>query len=193
MKIVLASASPRRKELLTLIGLEFVIKPANIAENFDESLPLVKKVEKLAGEKAEDIVKTLEGDYLVLAADTIVEIDGKILGKPKDHEDAKGMLRLLSGKEHNVITAIALIPTFPGYPRVITHEITKVKFKELSEREIENYVAGGEPMDKAGAYAIQGTGVMIVEGIAGCYTNVVGLPVPLLTKILAREFNIRLL
>jgi septum formation protein len=103
------------------------------------------------------------------------------------------MLRLLSGKNHNVITAIALIPSNKDFPTINTHESTRVRFKDLSESEIDNYVNSGEPMDKAGAYAIQGLGVMIVEGIVGCYTNVVGLPIPLLTKILAKEFKIKLL
>lgn len=190
MKLILASASPRRRELLNLIGLNFEIMPGDTAENMDENLPLIKRVEKLAFEKANDIAKSLEGDFLVLGADTIVEINGKILGKPKDKEEAKAMLRLLNGRNHNVITAIALIPTGKNYKPVIAHESTKVIFRQLTESEIENYVASGEPMDKAGAYAIQGLGVMIVEGISGCYTNVVGLPVPLLTKILAKEFNL---
>ncbi len=193
MKIILASASPRRKELLELIGLNFIIKPGNIEEKMDENLSISERVEKLALQKAEDIALSVQAESLVIGADTIVEIDGEILGKPKDKDDAKRMLNLLSGKNHNVITAVAFVPTSKNYSTVISYESTKVKFKELSDTEIDNYVNTGEPMDKAGAYAIQGLGVMIVEGIIGCYTNVVGLPVPLLTRILAKEYNIKLL
>lgn len=193
MKLVLASASPRRKELLELVGAEFDVIAGNIEEIIDESLPLTQKIEKLALQKAEAIAKDLSGDFIVIGADTIVELDGEILGKPENINDAKRMIRNLSGKSHNVITAIALIPTNNKYKSITTHQVTPVKFKELSEKEIENYVNYGESMDKAGAYAVQGFGVLIIEGVYGCYTNVVGLPIPLLNKTLKEHFNMSFL
>lgn len=193
MKLVLASASPRRKELLELVGATFDIIAGNIEEIIDESLPLTQKIEKLALQKAEAVAKDLSGDFVVIGADTIVELDGEILGKPQNIDDAKRMIRNLSGKSHNVITAIALIPTNDKYKPITTHQVTPVKFKELSEKEIENYVNYGESMDKAGAYAVQGFGVLIIEGVYGCYTNVVGLPIPLLNKTLKEHFDMSFL
>lgn len=193
MKLVLASASPRRKELLELVGAKFEIIAGNIEEIIDESLPLTQKIEKLALQKAEAVSQNLYGDFVVIGADTIVELDGEILGKPQNIDDAKRMIRNLSGKSHNVITAIALIPTNTKYKPITTHQVTPVKFKELSEKEIENYVNYGESMDKAGAYAVQGFGVLIIEGIYGCYTNVVGLPIPLLNKTLKENFDMSFL
>lgn len=193
MKLVLASASPRRKELLELVGAKFDIIAGNIEEVIDESLPLTQKIEKLALQKAEAVAQNLYGDFVVIGADTIVELDGEILGKPQNIDDAKRMIRNLSGKSHNVITAIALIPTNTKYKVITTHQVTPVKFKELSEKEIENYVSYGESMDKAGAYAVQGFGVLIIEGVYGCYTNVVGLPIPLLNKTLQENFDMSFL
>jgi septum formation protein len=193
MKLVLASASPRRKELLELVGAKFEIIAGNIEEIIDESLSLTQKIEKLALQKAEAVAQNLYGDFVVIGADTIVELDGEILGKPQNIDDAKRMIRNLSGKSHNVITAIALIPTNTKYKVITTHQVTPVKFKELSEKEIENYVSYGESMDKAGAYAVQGFGVLIIEGIYGCYTNVVGLPIPLLNKTLKENFDMSFL
>lgn len=193
MEIILASASPRRKELLELINLKFEIKASNIEEIMNENLSLEEKVEDLSYQKANDIASRLSGDYLVIGADTIVEINGEILGKPKDKNDAKRMLKLLSGKEHNVITAMTLISTNNKDNFIKTHEKTKVKFIDLDDNKIDKYIDSGEPMDKAGAYAIQGLGVMFVKGIEGCYTNVVGLPIPLLTNILENKFKLKLI
>ena len=193
MEIILASASPRRKELLELINLKFEIKASNIEEIMNENLSLEEKVEDLSYQKANDTASKLSGDYLVIGADTIVEINGEILGKPKDKTDAKRMLKLLSGKEHHVITAITLIPTNDKDNFIKIHEKTKVKFIELDDYKIDKYIDSGEPMDKAGAYAIQGLGVMFVKGIEGCYTNVVGLPIPLLTNILENKFQLKLI
>lgn len=193
MEIILASASPRRKELLELINLNFKIQASNLDEVIDESLPLEKKIEKLSHQKAFDIAMKNQGDYLVIGADTIVELDGEILGKPKDKSDAERMLKLLSGKEHNVITAITIIDTKNPDNFISTHEKTRVKFIDLTQEKIDKYIESGEPMDKAGAYAIQGLGVMFVSGITGCYTNVVGLPIPLITNILEKNFNIKTL
>ncbi|MFN8576233.1 MAG: Maf family protein [Candidatus Sericytochromatia bacterium] len=190
MNIILASASPRRKELLELINLSFTIQSSNIDEIIDETLSLEKKIEKLSYQKAYDISLKNKGNNLIIGADTIVELNNEILGKPKDKNDASRMLNLLSGKEHNVITAITLIDT-SNDKFISTHEKTKVKFIELNQDKINKYIDSGEPMDKAGAYAIQGLGVMFVKSISGCYTNVVGLPIPLLTNILEKEFNIK--
>ncbi len=193
MKIILASASPRRKELLELINLKFEINPSNIDEILNEDLSLEKKIEDLSYQKALNIADKTSDDYLVIGADTVVEINGEILGKPKDKDDAKRMLKLLSGKYHSVITAIAIISTKDKSNFVVTHEKTKVKFIDLTDEKIEKYINSGEPMDKAGAYAIQGLGVMFVQSIEGCYTNVVGLPIPLLTNILENKYNMKLI
>lgn len=193
MEIILASASPRRKELLELINLKFKIQASNIEEIMDDSLPLEKRVEKLSYQKALDIANKNKGDYLIIGADTIVEVDGEILGKPKDKLDAFRMLKLLMGRDHNVITAITLIDTKNPDNYISTHEKTKVRFSALSDNKINKYIESGEPMDKAGAYAIQGLGVMFVRNIDGCYTNVVGLPIPLITNILENKFGINIL
>lgn len=193
MQIILASSSPRRKELLELIQLDFKIITKNTEEVLDDSLALPSRIEKVAYDKAFPVAKDLfgNGDFVVIGADTIVEVDGKVLGKPKDKEDAEQMLNLLSGRKHSVITGVALIPTKNIQDAVMFHEITEVKFKKLTKEEIANYIATGESFDKAGSYAIQGIGTLMVEGIYGCYTNVVGLPIPLLTKKLAEHFDIR--
>lgn len=195
MKLILASSSPRRKELLTLVGAEFEIKVSDIEEILDENLSLTAKIEKIAYQKAEHVAKTLDEktDYLVLGSDTIVEVDGKILGKPKDEAEAISMISTLAGRKHNVVTAIALIPTNKNYKPVTAHQITEVKFKPLTEEEVKAYVASGESLDKAGAYAVQGVGIVIIEGIFGCYTNVVGLPIPLLNDVMKKHFNMSLL
>lgn len=193
MKLVLASASPRRKELLELVGANFSIVSANIDETLDETLSLTDKIEKLAFQKAEAVAKDLNENTIVIGADTIVELDGKILGKPNSLLEAKQMISSLSGREHSVITAIALIPTNKSQKPVTSYERTKVKFRNLTEQEIDNYINYGESMDKAGAYAVQGYGVLIVEAIIGCYTNVVGLPIPLLNKTLKEHFNMSFL
>ncbi len=192
MKIVLASASPRRKELLGLIKLEFEIIPSKIDEILDQSLAINQQIEKISFEKANDIAQKMDKDCVVIGADTVVEINGQILGKPVDKDDAKKMLKMLSGNTHRVITAVSIINTKDNFV-VTDHQITEVKFRYLTDEEINNYVNSGEPMDKAGSYGIQGLGVMIVESIKGCYTNVVGMPIPLLTKILSEKFSIKTL
>jgi len=193
MKFVLASTSPRRKDLLNNIGMSFEIIPSELDEVINEHISITENVERLAYQKALDVSKKLPEGYLVLGADTVVVIDGKIIGKPRDVQDAKRILTLLSGKIHNVITAIAIVPSKEEHRKVIRHENTKVKFRKLSDEEIETYISTGEPMDKAGAYALQGIGCMIVEAIEGCYTNVIGLPIPLLIKVLKNNFNMKLL
>jgi len=186
-RIILASNSPRRKELLTQIGLSFTVAPADV----DESVLPGESPESYAARVALDkarIASERAGEGIVIAADTIVAINDSILGKPRDGRDAEAMLALLSGKEHRVITAIAVMDTSTARNMTRT-SVTKVWFRDLTEREIAAYVATGEPMDKAGAYGIQERGALLVERIEGCYSNVVGLPLSLLGEML-REFGV---
>lgn len=181
MKLVLASASPRRRELLKKIVAEFEVDAAKGEEKTDGFLSPRQAAEALAEQKAEEIAaKNEHAGKTVLGADTVVTIDGKILGKPKDKSRAKEMLRLLSGREHRVITGVCVI--LPNGNKTVTHDTTEVKFSEFSEEFIETYVAGGSPMDKAGAYGIQDG--LPVEYIKGSYDNVVGLPTELLLRLL---------
>lgn len=172
-QIVLASASPRRIQMLGDLGLDFVSMSPDVDESGLGDLPPHTQVEVLAERKASAIEKRSGTDSPVLAADTLVSIDGTSLGKPEHAEDARRMLRLLSGKWHDVYTGLALIADGRTF---VEHEHTRVKFRDLTDREIENYVAGGEPLDKAGAYGVQGMGSLFVERIEGDYYNVVGLP-----------------
>ena len=174
MKIVLASQSPRRKELLGRMGLEFVTQASKIDESAFDGLEARELVATLSREKAQWIARQLDGETLVIGADTVVVRDGAALGKPKDAEDAVAMLLSLSGRDHQVCTGV----TVCRGDRVLTQvEETQVTFRELTEAEVRQYVSTGEPMDKAGAYGIQGLGGLLVEGIRGDYSNVVGLPV----------------
>lgn len=177
--IILASKSPRRKELLSIITNDFVIKTADVDETLPENIAPDKAVEYLSKIKAEPFKN--END-IVIGADTVVSIDGKILGKPKDKADAYNMLKMLSGKEHSVFTGVTVI----GYGNTDTFSVeTRVKFFELTDEEINNYTNTGEPFDKAGGYGIQGKGSLLVEKIDGDYFNVVGLPVSRLAKALS--------
>ena len=173
MKITLASGSPRRRELLEMLGADFEVIPARGEELAKPGLSPEDVVKSLAAAKAEEVFAIVPGG-LILAADTIVEMDGEILGKPRDAEDAKTMLRRLSGRTHRVFTGVAV---FCGENRLIETEETKVCFRALSEREIEDYVATGEPLDKAGAYGAQGIASLFVEKIDGDFFNVMGLPI----------------
>jgi septum formation protein len=184
--LVLASASPRRRELLALAGLCFEVHPANIPEDLLPDEEPVAYVTRLAREKAEHVYGQLaqtrpEKNLVVLGADTTVTFDGHILGKPEDAADAARMLRLLSGRAHRVATGVALAS---AAGTVAACEITEVWFKPLTEDEIAAYIATGEPMDKAGAYAIQGLAARWIPRIEGCYFNVVGLPVARLWAML---------
>lgn len=181
MKIVLASQSPRRKELLGRMGLEFVTQASKIDESAFDGLEARELVATLSREKAQWIARQLDGETLVIGADTVVVRDGAALGKPKDTEDAVAMLLSLSGRDHQVCTGV----TVCRGDRVLTQvEETQVTFRDLTEREVRQYVSTGEPMDKAGAYGIQGLGGLLVEGIRGDYSNVVGLPVCRLGQML---------
>ncbi len=180
--IVLASASPRRRELLENMGIhDFTVRPSRREEPYDGTLEPGAAVERIALMKGWDAARSSGDGDIVIAADTLVFLDGRPLGKPADGENAKSMLRALSGREHQVITGVAVIAG--GTPRV-THVTTRVRFRALSDDEIDWYAATGEPMDKAGAYGIQGLGGMLVEGIEGDYFNVVGLPVAALAGLL---------
>ncbi|MCF0247144.1 MAG: septum formation inhibitor Maf [Synergistes sp.] len=173
IKFILASGSPRRRELLTAIGWEFEVIPSQSEEKLSESETPSELVMRLAREKAAEVAEKYPG-RCVLGADTVVTIDGRVLGKPSSEREAAEMIAQLSGREHSVITGVALIAS-DG--RLINeYEETVVTFRDLSKDEIDAYISRGESMDKAGAYAIQGYGALLVEGIKGCFFNVVGLP-----------------
>ncbi len=187
--IILASNSPRRKELLRQVGVSFTVDPADVDER------------PLPGERPEDYAVRVALDKarvaaarskngVIIAADTIVVVDDTILGKPADRNDAERMLTVLSNRVHRVITGLAVIDAASG--KTMTNSaVTSVWFRDLSQQEIQSYLAGGEPLDKAGAYGIQGKGALLVKKIEGCYFNVVGLPLSLLGELL-RKFGISL-
>jgi septum formation protein len=173
--IILASSSPRRRELLSQAGIPFVVMPGEVDEDKVElSGTPAQKAEHLAYVKALDVARNVKKG-LVLGADTIVVSDGEIFGKPADETDARRMLESLSGKEHLVITGVALIDAGNGVVRK-GFETTRVRFSKLTSQEIQAYINTGEPYGKAGAYAVQGRGALLVESLNGCYSNVVGLP-----------------
>ena len=174
--IVLASASPRRKELLSLISNDFEVKPSDADETLPNGISPKDAVEKLSFIKADYIN---DGKSIIIGADTVVCIDNKILGKPKDENDALKMLKALSGKWHSVFTGVTIIQG----DTVKTFSVeSKVLFYDLTDNEIINYIAHGEPMDKAGAYGIQGKGSLFVKEINGDYFNIVGLPIGKLNR-----------
>lgn len=178
--LILASQSPRRSEILRQAGIPFVVRPAQVDESVGPGEPVDEYVRRIARKKAM-AVEAAEGD-IILAADTVVVIGGEILGKPQDAADAVRMLERLAGREHEVITGVCFRR---GRELVYDRAVTRVWFAPLTRGEIEQYVASGEPKDKAGAYAIQGLAAEFVQRIEGSYTNVVGLPVELVTKYLA--------
>ena len=178
--LILASKSPRRKELLSLITTDFEIIPAVGEENADPALSPDMFVRALAEQKALEIAES-HPDDAVIGSDTVVAVNGEILGKPKDKADAFRMLSLLSGTSHSVFTGVAVVKN--GKVHSFTEE-TKVRFFPLDEFEIERYIATGEPFDKAGAYGIQDIGALLVEGIDGDYYNVMGLPVGRLFRLM---------
>lgn len=185
-RLVLASASPRRAEILRTVGWEFEIAAANIDETVRAGETPNEYVQRLAREKAE-AVACVRLFGLVLGADTVVVVDGAILGKPRDEEDARRMLRLLRGRWHEVLTGVALVRA-ETKRAAVAHARTSVRFCEMSDAEIDWYVATGEHADKAGAYAVQGRAALFIEGLEGDYWNVVGLPVRLVYE-LARTFE----
>ncbi len=186
MKIVLASKSPRRKELLGLLDLEFQIITADIDETMDSALPVTDEVARISYQKAFAVASGLFDDAVIISADTIVELDGILMGKPKDKTDAARMLKSLSGRSHNVHTAVTVLTKEKSISKTVT---TTVHFRKLTDKEISDYINTGDPMDKAGAYGIQGRASKFVSGIEGDYFNVVGLPVCTLSLML-KEFDI---
>jgi septum formation protein len=181
--LILASASPRRRELLAQAGFSFEVIPTDVPEVRKPGENPIRFVTRLAREKAEAVAAThaVAPDTLVLGADTIVVVDEQVLGKPQDAADAGRMLRLLSGQTHQVITGVCLAR---GRERQRAAEVTFVRFVTLSDQEIDGYIATGEPLDKAGAYAIQGRAGRWVPRIHGCYFNVVGLPLALVSSMI---------
>lgn len=198
MRLVLASASPRRQELLREAGIEFVVQPAHVVEEFEPGESPKGCAERLARDKACAVAERYPEDW-VLGADTVVAVGGELLAKPLDEADAARMLRLLSGREHEVITGVCLSGRSAasgsrgeeetGRLVDVRSVVTQVSFSKMSDEEIAGYVASGEPMDKAGAYAIQGQAARWIPKIEGDYSNVVGLPVDLV-KTMLREHGL---
>ena len=192
-QLILASASPRREQLLRMLGLDFEIMVSTFEETTAvESSTPEELVMHLARGKAEAVGRSLSSrpapEPLIIGADTIVVLDGKYLGKPADEDEARQMLRMLAGRWHQVYTGIALV-----HPRksVVAYEMTRVHFRDLTRQEIDGYVLTGEPMDKAGAYGIQGVGAILVDRIEGCFYNVMGLPLARLALLL-KEYGFHL-
>ena len=194
-EFVLASASPRRKELLEKMGLQFSIVVSEADEStVSRDIPVNLYVQELALLKASATAQMLlrNKKALLIAADTIVTLDGEILGKPDGEDDAKKMLSSLSGRTHEVYTGYCIMRISDG--KTVCNSVkTEVKFKTLTEQKIRSYIESGEPMDKAGAYGIQGLGSMLIEKINGDYFNVVGLPVSALADTLEKEFDIEIM
>lgn len=188
MNIILASASPRRRELLERMGIEdFKIIVSDADESLEDGLPPAEQVEHLSRLKADAVsAEVADPDAIIIAADTVVALDGTILGKPTDTEDAFRMLSALSGVCHHVYTGVTVMQ---GDKILTRHEVTSVVFRSLDPEEVELYISTGECMDKAGAYGIQGYGALLVEGINGDYYNVMGLPVVCLAQML-KEFGV---
>ncbi len=189
-KLILASASPRRKDLLKQIGLEFEAYPADIDENSLGYMDAGKYAEEMSRRKALMVAKDFYGatdeEHLILGADTTVEIDGTILGKPEDYDDAVRMLESIQGKWHRVITGITLVNA--KNRQVLTDsEITRVKIRSMTPEMIQAYLKTGESLDKAGAYGAQGYGSLIVERVEGCFFNVIGLPIYKLSRLLEQQ------
>lgn len=186
-RLILASASPRRRELLTQIGFKFEVRPAHVNEDPRLDEDPISYVVRLAREKALSVFTEIASNspdpaqVVVLGADTTVTLDGHILAKPEDAADAARMLRMLSGRTHRVITGVAVAT---AESTEVAAEVTEVEFLSLTEKEISAYIATGEPMDKAGAYGIQGYAARWIPRVEGCYFNVVGLPIALVATML---------
>lgn len=183
MGIILASTSPRRRALLEQVGLrEFKLSAPQVDEEIDREMPPGAQVEALSLRKAKAVRAKADPGDIIVAADTVVSLDGEVLGKPRDETDAFRMLSALSGNRHQVYTGMTVLR---GERAITEHEMTTVSFRKLDPEEIRNYIATGEPMDKAGAYGIQGVGALLVDRIEGDYYNVMGLPVCRLGRVLA--------
>jgi len=180
-KLILASRSPRRAEILSATGWPFEAVAADIDESLRAGEDAVSYVERLALTKAQTVVQRSPG--LVLGADTTVVVEAELLGQPLNDDDARRMLRLLSGKWHDVLTGVALMRSGAQTQALVGHEKTRVRFAEISDEEIDWYISTGEPRGKAGAYGIQGPAALFIEEIAGDYFNIVGLPVRLVYEM----------
>lgn len=191
MELILASASPRRSEILSSLGVAFTVCVSDADESCDLSSPdeLTRELAKRKGDAVRLSLGDGAADKLILSCDTVVFCDGEILGKPRDDEDARRMLRMLSGKAHRVVSGICLIL---GDKTVTAAESTSVRFGALSDDDIEFFIDKGEARDKAGAYAVQGLASMSIERLDGDYFNVVGLPVSLLNRTLDEHFGLKL-
>jgi septum formation protein len=187
--LILASASPRRRELASLFGLPLLVRPSHAGEDTPEGWAPEAVVEELAARKAASVWEIsrqdVQGEGVVVGSDTIVSVDGQILGKPRDEAEAESMLALLSGRTHEVYTGVCCIGLRDG-KRVVGHRKTAVRMRSLTPEEIHRYVLSGEPMDKAGAYGIQGKGAVFVERLEGDFYSVMGLPVNLLYEMLLK-------
>ena len=190
-RIILASSSPRRKEILEKYNLHPIIINSDIIEKSYSGEKPSQIAMSLSFQKSYN-VSMLHQEQIVIGADTIVVYGNEILGKPKDKDDAFRILKLLNGKYHSVITGISIVQNSTNI-KVVDYETTKVKFRELSHNKLKDYINTNEPMDKAGAYGIQGYGALLVEKIDGCYLNVVGLPLVKLDFLLNKFFKISLL
>ncbi|MEA4964221.1 MAG: Maf family protein [Oscillospiraceae bacterium] len=189
MALILASASPRRQELLRMLGLSFSVETADIDETMDSALGAEAEVTRICRAKADAVLPRAGERDVIVAADTVVCVDDRILGKPRDTAEAAAMLRLLSGRSHQVRTGV----TVCSRQRCLTEtETTALRFRPLSDAEIFAYIATGEPMDKAGAYGIQGKAAIFAEALSGDFFNVMGLPLCRLSRML-RQFGVAVL
>ena len=189
MTLILASKSPRRQALLRQLGLPFTVRTADVEEYMDPALPVEAAVARVSAQKADAVLPQLAPDELLICADTVVVLDGRVMGKPATPREAVEMLTALSGRTHRVLTGVTVCT---ADRRMTAVEETAVRFRPLSAREIDAYVASGEPMDKAGAYGIQGFGACFVERLEGDYYNVMGLPLCRLCGLL-RSFGVPIL
>ncbi|MBQ7884595.1 MAG: septum formation protein Maf [Clostridia bacterium] len=188
MKIILASKSPRRKELLSLMGLDFDVMPSTTEEDMQQKLKITKLAEVLSEQKAKDIFDKTSGNRVVIGSDCMVYVHGKLYGKPKNDAEAVAMLKTLSNSWHRVVTGLCVYVERDGnVTKYCTHDVTKVKFVKLSDQMIENYLKTGEHKDKAGAYAVQGYSGMFIKKLNGNYSTVIGLPTHKLFEIMHKE------
>ncbi|TDF97634.1 Maf family protein [Paenibacillus piri] len=188
-KLILASSSPRRQELIRTLRLPYEIRVSDVNEDTGPGLAPAEIVEQLSGRKAAAVCEMYKSELpengIIIGSDTVVVLEGRVLGKPRDERDAFGMLSALQGRAHHVYSGVALLDVATGQT-LVDHQVTAVYMKPLTGGQIERYIRTGEPMDKAGSYAIQGLGATIVERIEGDYFNVVGLPISLLSELLER-------
>lgn len=191
-KIILASSSPRREEMLNKYKLNPIIFPSEIDEKIIQGESPIQIAMALAFEKCFWVSNHFKNSEVIIGADTIVVLEGNIIGKPKNEEDAFNILKTLSGKIHSVITGVCIIKANSNI-KIIDYETTEVEFRNLSDDQIIRYINTKEPLDKAGAYGIQGYGQILVKKIDGCYSNVVGLPLGKLDYLLNKFFNIKIL